>query len=95
MLQITDLSIYYGKSVALRGISLKVDDGEVVSLLGANGAGKSTTLRTISGLLSPKSGEIRFMGEKINGLPPHKVVKKGMVYIKITAREALVNSRPQ
>jgi branched-chain amino acid transport system ATP-binding protein len=78
MLQISDLSIYYGKSVALRGITLEVGDGEVVSLLGANGAGKSTTLRTISGLLSPKSGEILFMGEKISNLPPHKVVKKGI-----------------
>ncbi len=78
MLQITDLSIYYGKSIALRNISLDVGDNEIVSLLGANGAGKSTTLRTISGLLSPKSGEIIFMGEKISGLPPHKVVKKGI-----------------
>jgi branched-chain amino acid transport system ATP-binding protein len=78
MLQISDLSIYYGKAVALKGITLEVGDGEVVSLLGANGAGKSTTLRTISGLVSPKSGEIRFMGEKISGLPPHKVVKKGI-----------------
>jgi branched-chain amino acid transport system ATP-binding protein len=78
MLQISDLSIYYGKAVALKGITLEVGDGEVVSLLGANGAGKSTTLRTISGLLSPKSGKISFMGEKISGLPPHKVVKKGI-----------------
>ena len=78
MLQISDLSIYYGKAVALKGITLEVGDGEVVSLLGANGAGKSTTLRTISGLVSPKSGEIHFMGEKISGLPPHKVVKKGI-----------------
>jgi branched-chain amino acid transport system ATP-binding protein len=78
MLQITDLSIYYGKSIALRNISLEVGDNEVVALLGANGAGKSTTLRTISGLLSPRSGEIVFMGEKINGLPPHKIVRKGV-----------------
>ena len=78
MLQITDLSIYYGKSIALRSISLEVGDNEIVALLGANGAGKSTTLRTISGLLTPRSGEIIFMGERINGLPPHKVVKKGI-----------------
>jgi branched-chain amino acid transport system ATP-binding protein len=78
MLQISDLSIYYGKSVALRGITLDVADGEVVALLGGNGAGKSTTLRTVSGLLTPKAGEIVFMGERINGLPPHKVVKKGI-----------------
>jgi branched-chain amino acid transport system ATP-binding protein len=78
MLQISDLSIYYGKSMALRNVSLEVGDKEVVALLGANGAGKSTTLRTISGLLTPKSGEITFMGEKISGLPPHKVVRKGI-----------------
>jgi branched-chain amino acid transport system ATP-binding protein len=78
MLQISDLSIYYGKSIALRNISLEVGDGEIVSLLGANGAGKSTTLRTISGLLTPRSGEITFLGEKINGFPPHKIVKKGV-----------------
>jgi branched-chain amino acid transport system ATP-binding protein len=78
MLRISDLSIYYGKSVALRNITIEVAGGEVVALLGANGAGKSTTLRTISGLLTPKSGEILFMGEKISGLPPHKVVKKGI-----------------
>jgi branched-chain amino acid transport system ATP-binding protein len=78
MLQISNLSIYYGKLVALRNISLEVKDNEIVSLLGANGAGKSTTLRTISGLLRPKSGDIVFMGEKINGLPPHKVVRKGI-----------------
>ncbi len=78
MLQISDLSIYYGKSIALRSVTLEVGDGEIVSLLGANGAGKSTTLRTISGLLTPRSGEITFMGEKISGLPPHKVVRKGI-----------------
>jgi branched-chain amino acid transport system ATP-binding protein len=78
MLQISDLSIYYGKSIALRNITLDVGDNEVVALLGGNGAGKSTTLRTISGLLTPRSGEIVFMGEKISGLPPHKVVKKGI-----------------
>jgi branched-chain amino acid transport system ATP-binding protein len=78
MLQISNLSIYYGKSIALRSVTLEVGDKEIVSLLGANGAGKSTTLRTISGLLTPRSGEITFMGEKISGLPPHKVVRKGI-----------------
>jgi branched-chain amino acid transport system ATP-binding protein len=78
MLQISDLSIYYGKSIALRSVTLEVGDGEIVSLLGGNGAGKSTTLRTISGLLTPRSGGIVFMGEKISGLPPHKVVRKGI-----------------
>ena len=78
MLRISDLSIYYGKSIALRNVTLEVGDKEVVSLLGANGAGKSTALRTISGLLTPRTGEITFLGEKISGLPPHKVVRKGI-----------------
>lgn len=78
MLQISNLDVYYGKSIALRSVTIEVGDQEVVSLLGANGAGKSTTLRTISGLLTPRSGEITFLGEKINGLPPHKIVKKGI-----------------
>ena len=78
MLQISHLDVYYGKSIALRNVTLEVGEKEVVSLLGANGAGKSTTLRTISGLLTPRSGEITFLGEKINGVSPHKIVKKGV-----------------
>jgi branched-chain amino acid transport system ATP-binding protein len=78
MLQISNLDVYYGKSIALRNVTLEVGEKEVVSLLGANGAGKSTTLRTVSGLLTPRSGEITFLGEKINGFPPHKIVKKGV-----------------
>lgn len=78
MLQISNLNVYYGKSIALRNVTLEVGEREVVSLLGANGAGKSTTLRTVSGLLTPRSGEILFLGEKINGFPPHKIVKKGI-----------------
>jgi branched-chain amino acid transport system ATP-binding protein len=78
MLQISHLDVYYGKARALKDVTLNVGDKEIVSLLGANGAGKSTTLRTISGLLSPRSGEISFLDERINGLPPHKIVKKGI-----------------
>ena len=78
MLQISDLNVYYGKSIALRSVTIEVGNNEIVSLLGANGAGKSTTLRTISGLSTPRSGDILFLGEKINGLPPHKIVKKGI-----------------
>lgn len=78
MLQISNLDVYYGKARALKDVTLNVGDKEIVSLLGANGAGKSTTLRTISGLLSPKSGHISFLGEKIDGFPPHKIVKKGI-----------------
>lgn len=78
MLKISNLNVYYGKSIALRNVTIEVGEREVVSLLGANGAGKSTTLRTVSGLLTPRSGEILFLGEKINGFPPHKIVKKGI-----------------
>ncbi len=78
MLKISNLNVYYGKSIALRNVTIEVGEREVVSLLGANGAGKSTTLRTVSGLLTPRSGEIFFLGEKINGFPPHKIVKKGI-----------------
>jgi len=78
MLQLCELSVSYGKSTAIRDITLEIAENEVVSLLGANGAGKSTTLRTISGLKPPDSGDIFFLGESINGLPPHKIVKKGI-----------------
>jgi len=78
MLQISDLNVYYGKSIALRNVTLEVGENEVVCLLGANGAGKSTTLRTISGLSNPRSGEILFLGEKIGGLAPNKIVKRGI-----------------
>ena len=78
MLRLSDLNVYYGKSRALKDVTLEVEEKEVVSLLGANGAGKSTILRTISGLVSPKSGDIVFLGNKINGVPPHKIVKGGI-----------------
>lgn len=78
LLEITDLKVAYGKIMAVKGISLTVNKGEIVTLIGSNGAGKSTTLRTISGLLHPKSGEISFKGEKISGLEGHVVVTKGI-----------------
>ena len=78
MLQIDDINVYYGAIHAIKGISLKVDQGEIVTLIGANGAGKSTTLRTISGLLKPKSGQITFEGKNIAGLPAHAIVKAGI-----------------
>jgi branched-chain amino acid transport system ATP-binding protein len=78
MLRLSDLNVYYGKSRALTGVTLEVREKEVVALLGANGAGKSTTLRTISGLVSARSGDILFLGQKINGVPPHKIVKGGI-----------------
>jgi branched-chain amino acid transport system ATP-binding protein len=81
LLEVENLGVFYGAIEALRGVSLRVEAGEVVTLIGANGAGKSTTLRTISGLLQPKSGSIRFDGKPIQNWPPHKVVKHGLVQV--------------
>ena len=78
ILELKDVHAYYGNIHALSGISLTVDEGEIVTLIGANGAGKSTTLKTISGLLRPRSGEIRFAGERIDGLRPDLVVSLGI-----------------
>ena len=78
MLDIKDINVYYGAIHALKGISLEVNEGEIVTLIGANGAGKSTTLRTISGLLKPKTGEINFLGNSIAGMPAHKIVREGI-----------------
>ena len=75
-----DLVVSYGAVSALRGVSLHVGRGEVVALLGANGAGKSTMLRTISGLMLPKSGEIRFLGQRIDGIPPARIVRLGLAH---------------
>ena len=78
MLQIDDINVYYGAIHAIKGISLKVEQGEIVTLIGANGAGKSTTLRTISGLLKPKTGKITFEGKEISGMAAHEIVKAGI-----------------
>ena len=78
MLKIDDINVYYGAIHAIKGISLTVNQGEIVTLIGANGAGKSTTLRTISGLLKPKTGSITFQGEDIAGTPAHKIVGLGI-----------------
>ena len=75
LLELRDVNAYYGNIHALKGISLTVDEGEIVTLIGANGAGKSTTLKTISGLLRPRSGEITFDGERIDGLRADQVVR--------------------
>ena len=80
VLRVQDLVVSYGAVAALRGVSLHVDKGEVVALLGANGAGKSTMLRTISGLMLPKSGEIRFLGQRIDGVPPARIVRLGLAH---------------
>jgi len=78
MLKIDNIHVYYGAIHALKGVSLEVHKGEIVTLIGANGAGKSTTLRTVSGLLAPKSGSIAFLGENIAGMPAHEIVKHGI-----------------
>lgn len=78
MLEIRDLHTYYGHIHALKGISLSVDEGEVVTLIGSNGAGKSTTLKTISGLLNPREGEVLLNGQRISGQPAHKVAAMGI-----------------
>jgi branched-chain amino acid transport system ATP-binding protein len=78
MLEMVDVHSYYGHIHALKGISLEVHQGEIVTLIGSNGAGKSTTLRTISGLLTPRVGEVRVLGQKISGMPAHKVSSMGI-----------------
>jgi branched-chain amino acid transport system ATP-binding protein len=81
LLEIRDLNVYYGGIHALRGISLQVPERTVVTLVGANGAGKSTSLRTISGLVRPRSGIITFLGEEITRAPVEEVVKRGVVMV--------------
>ena len=78
MLQVKDIHTYYGHIAALKGVSLSVDQGEIVALLGRNGAGKTTLLNTISGFLEPRTGEILFENEPILGLPPHQVAAMGI-----------------
>lgn len=78
MLKIDNINVYYGAIHAIKGISLEVREGEIVTLIGANGAGKSTTLRTISGLLKPKTGKITFLGGNIAGRPAHEIVREGI-----------------
>ena len=97
MLEIDNLAVNYGGIEAVKGISLTVPDGEIVTLIGANGAGKSTTLRTVAGLVKPRSGKIRFNGEDITGLPPHRIVSMGItmspegrrVFSDLTVKENL------
>ena len=78
MLTLENVNVYYGGIHALRDVSLRVEAGEVVTLIGANGAGKSTTLRAITGLLTPRSGRIRFEGSDITGVPAHQLVERGI-----------------
>ena len=81
MLAVENVHTYYGHIHALRGLSLTVNEGEIVTLIGANGAGKSTTLNTISGLVQPRNGRIRLRGENLTGVPAHQIVARGVVQV--------------
>ena len=81
LLELDQTVAAYGKVEALKGLSLHVEEGEIVALLGANGAGKSTTLRTISGLMKPQSGAVRFLGQSIAGLSPEAIVRLGVAHV--------------
>ena len=97
ILKIDDINVFYGSIHAIKGISLEVNEGEIVTLIGANGAGKTTTLHTISGLLRPRSGSIQFCGEDITKIPAHKLVERGLahcpegrrVFLQMTVQENL------
>ena len=78
LLELRGINAYYGNIQALAGVSLQVEQGEIVTLIGANGAGKSTTLRTISGLLRPRAGQVIYDGQPIESMPPHEIVKLGL-----------------
>lgn len=81
MLEIKDLQVYYGMIQAIKGVSFEVNQGEVIALIGANGAGKTTILHTITGLLSPKAGSVYFEGTDITKIPAHKIVSMGMAHV--------------
>ena len=97
MLKVEDLHVYYGSIHAIKGVSFEVNEGEIVTLIGANGAGKSTTLNTVAGLLKPRSGAITFEGHQVAGTPASKIVPQGMalcpegrrVFQQMTVRENL------
>lgn len=81
ILKVDNINVYYGAIHAIKGVSLEVNEGEIVTLIGANGAGKTTTLQAISGLLHTTTGEIDFNGENINKVPAHKIVEKGLAQV--------------
>lgn len=97
MLELRDLTVSYGAITALHGVSLRVEAGSIVTLIGGNGAGKTTTLRAVSGMVKPVSGQVLFEGEDIGGIPPHRLVARGlahcpegrMVFANLTVRENL------
>ena len=97
ILRVDDINVYYGNIHAIKGVSFEVNEGEIVTLIGANGAGKSTTLNTVSGLLRSKTGSIEFLGENLNKTPAYKIVSKGLamvpegrrIFLQMTVQENL------
>lgn len=81
MLEVKDLEVYYGMIQAIKGVSFEVNEGEIIALIGANGAGKTTILHTITGLLSPKKGSVVFEGKELTKIPAHKIVSLGMAHV--------------
>ena len=81
MLEVKDLQVYYGMIQAIKGVSFHVNEGEIIALIGANGAGKTTILHTITGLLTPKGGQVMFEGKDITKMPAHKIVELGMAHV--------------
>ena len=81
LLKLTNIETFYGKIQALKGINLEVEEGKIVTLLGANGAGKSTTMKTIAGLLKPRKGMVEFLGEKVTGMRPDQLLRKGIALV--------------
>ena len=97
ILKVDDINVYYGAIHAIKGVSFEVKEGEVVTLIGANGAGKSTILKTVAGLLSSHTGSIQFMGKSLGGIPAHKIVPMGLalvpegrqIFLQMTVEENL------
>ncbi|MCI8808385.1 MAG: ABC transporter ATP-binding protein [Oscillospiraceae bacterium] len=81
MLNVNDINVYYGAIHAIKGVSFQVNDGEVVTLIGANGAGKSTILNTVCGLLRSRTGSVEFLGQDLAGIPAHKLVERGLAHV--------------
>ena len=97
MLTVDNIHVYYGSIHAIKGVSFEVNEGEIVTLIGANGAGKSTVLNTVSGLLHPRTGSVQFMGQDLRGTAAHKVVERGLaqvpegrrIFLQMTVEENL------
>ena len=95
MLDVKNLSVSYGKAKVLHDVNLKVDKGEIVTIIGPNGTGKTAMLRVISGLMKPADGTITFLGERIDGLPPHEIVKKGIAHCTSCNEEMPLETLPE